>query len=283
MLERFTERARKVMALSNQEARRFNHRYIGTEHILLGLLKEGSGVGPNVLKNLDVDLHKVRMEVERRVKPGPEMVAVGELPQTPLAKNVLEYAVEEARNLNHNYIGTEHLMLGLLREQDGLAARIMMDLALEIDEVRQVVIKLLGAGMDVEVDDIPLASPSDADDKLADELVKYLLDKFTRGDERATALYVARHDGRLRARFRIAGKLYEDTSMPGTMMRLASRPTTTEAVVSRIKHLASMDMNCRDDPQEGAITNHDGQTVLLLVTTVPTDAGEVIIVRSQEG
>ncbi len=283
MFERFTERARKVMALSNQEARRFNHGYIGTEHILLGLLKEGSGVGPNVLKNLDVELHKVRMEVEKRIEAGPEMVAVGELPHTPRTKNVLEYAVEEARNLNHNYIGTEHLTLGLLREQDGLAAQVLMNLGLKLDEVRQEVLKLLGAGLAIDDSDIPGAGPSDTEDKLADELVKYLLNKFTRGDERATALYLARHDGRLRARYRIAGELYEDTTMPGAIMRLASRRTTTEAVVSRIKCLAGMDTSCHDDPQEGAITSYDGQTALLLVTTVPADAGEVIIVRSQEG
>src|SRR5471030_2197627 len=117
MFERFTDRARKVMALANQEAQRFNHEYIGTEHILLGLVKEGSGVGANVLKNLDVDLRKVRLEVEKLVKSGPDMVTMGKLPQTPRAKKVVEYAMEEARNLNHNYVGTEHLLLGLIREQ----------------------------------------------------------------------------------------------------------------------------------------------------------------------
>ena len=120
MFERFTDRARKVMALANQEAQRFNHEYIGTEHILLGLVKEGSGVGANVLKNLDVDLRKVRLEVEKLVKSGPDMVTMGKLPQTPRAKKVIEYAIEEARNLNHNYVGTEHLLLGLLREHDGV-------------------------------------------------------------------------------------------------------------------------------------------------------------------
>ena len=115
MFERLTDRARKVMALANQEAQRFNHEYIGTEHILLGLVKEGSGVGANVLKNLGIDLRKVRLEVEKLVKSGPEMVTMGKLPQTPRAKKVIEYAIEEARNLNHNYVGTEHLLLGLAR------------------------------------------------------------------------------------------------------------------------------------------------------------------------
>ena len=112
MYERFTDRARKVMQLANQEAQRFNHEYIGTEHILLGLIKEGSGVAANVLKNLDVDLRKIRLEVEKLVQSGPDMVTMGKLPQTPRAKKVIEYSMEEARNLNHNYVGTEHILLG---------------------------------------------------------------------------------------------------------------------------------------------------------------------------
>ena len=150
MFERFTDRARKVMALANQEAQRFNHEYIGTEHILLGLVKEGSGVGANVLKNLDVDLRKVRLEVEKLVKSGPETAAMGKLPQTPRAKKVIEYAIEEARNLNHNYVGTEHLLLGLLREQDGVAAQVLMNLNLKLEDVREEVLNLLGAAEDPE-------------------------------------------------------------------------------------------------------------------------------------
>jgi ATP-dependent Clp protease ATP-binding subunit ClpC len=136
------------MALANQEAQRFNHEYIGTEHILLGLVKEGSGVGANVLKNLDVDLRKVRLEVEKLVKSGPDMVTMGRLPQTPRAKKVIEYAIEEARSLNHNYVGTEHLLLGLLREHDGVAAQVLMNLGLKLEEVREEVLNLLGAGND---------------------------------------------------------------------------------------------------------------------------------------
>ncbi len=138
------------MALANQEAQRFNHEYIGTEHVLLGLVKEGSGVGANVLKNLDVDLRKVRLEVEKLVKSGPDMVTMGKLPQTPRAKKVIEYAIEEARNLNHNYVGTEHLLLGLLREQDGVAAQVLMNLGLKLDEVREEVLNLLGANGDLD-------------------------------------------------------------------------------------------------------------------------------------
>jgi len=148
MFERFTDRARKVMALANQEAQRFNHEYIGTEHILLGLVKEGSGVGANVLKNLDVDIKKLRLEIEKLVKSGPDMVTMGKLPQTPKAKKVIEYAIEEARALNHNYVGTEHILLGLLRETEGIAAQVLMNLGLKLEDVRQEVLNLLGAGVD---------------------------------------------------------------------------------------------------------------------------------------
>ena len=148
MFERFTDRARKVMALANQEAQRFNHEYIGTEHILLGLVKEGSGVGATVLKNLEVDIKKLRLEVEKLVKSGPDMVTMGKLPQTPRAKKVIEYAIEEARSLNHNYVGTEHILLGLLRESEGIAAQVLMNLGLKLEDVRQEVLNLLGAGVE---------------------------------------------------------------------------------------------------------------------------------------
>src|ERR1700733_4630691 len=124
MYERFTDRARKVMQLANQEAQRFNHEYIGTEHILLGLVREGCGVAGNVLKNLDINLRQVRQEVEHIVQAGPDSQwsTKHTLPVTPRAKKVIEFAMEEGRGLNHNYVGTEHLLLGLLREQEGVAA-----------------------------------------------------------------------------------------------------------------------------------------------------------------
>jgi ATP-dependent Clp protease ATP-binding subunit ClpA len=143
MYERFTDRARKVMQLANQEAQRFNHEYIGTEHILLGLVKEGSGVAANVFKNLDIDLRKIRQEVEKIVMPGPDSILMGKLPQTPRAKKVIEYSIEEARNLRHNYVGTEHLLLGLLREQDGVAGQVLMNLGLKLQDVREEVLELL--------------------------------------------------------------------------------------------------------------------------------------------
>jgi ATP-dependent Clp protease ATP-binding subunit ClpC len=155
MYERFTDRARKVMQLANQEAQRFNHEYIGTEHVLLGLIKEGSGVAANVLKNLDIDLRKIRLEVEKLVQSGPDMVTMGKLPQTPRAKKVIEYAMEEARNLNHNYVGTEHILLGLLREQEGVAAQVLMNLGLKLEDVREEVLTLLGHGLESNEGDRP--------------------------------------------------------------------------------------------------------------------------------
>ena len=155
MFERFTDRARKVMALANQEAQRFNHEYIGTEHILLGLIKEGSGVAANVLRNLEIDLKKIRIEVEKMVQSGPNTATMGKLPYTPKAKKVIELAFEEARSLGHNYVGTEHLLLGLLREQEGVAARVLMNLGVKLDDVREEVLSLLGAAQESDASQQP--------------------------------------------------------------------------------------------------------------------------------
>jgi ATP-dependent Clp protease ATP-binding subunit ClpC len=145
MFDRFTDRAKKVMSFARQEAMKFNHEYIGTEHILLGLVQEGSGVAANVLKNMNIDLEKIRHEVEKIVKTGPSMVTMGQLPFTPRAKKVLELSMEEASNLSHNYIGTEHLLLGLIRENEGIAAQVLMNLGVKLDEVREEVLEFLGA------------------------------------------------------------------------------------------------------------------------------------------
>ncbi|MFM8385248.1 MAG: ATP-dependent Clp protease ATP-binding subunit [Planctomycetia bacterium] len=145
MFDRFTDRARKVMAMARQEAQRFNHDYIGTEHVLLGLLQEGSGVAASVLKNLDIDLKKIRHEVEKLVSSGTTMVTMGQLPFTPRAKKVLELSLEEASNLGHTYIGTEHLLLGLIRENEGIAAQVLRNLKVKLEDVRDEVLELLGA------------------------------------------------------------------------------------------------------------------------------------------
>jgi ATP-dependent Clp protease ATP-binding subunit ClpC len=134
------------MQLANQESLRFNHEYIGTEHILLGLVKEGTGVAANILRNLDIDLRMVRNEVEKLVQAGPDMVTMGKLPQTPRAKKVIEYAIEEARLFKHEYVGTEHLLLGLIREEEGVAAQVLMHLGLKLEDLREEMLNLLGNG-----------------------------------------------------------------------------------------------------------------------------------------
>ncbi len=150
MFDRFTERARKVMGFARREAQRFHHEYIGTEHILLGLIQEGQGVAANVLKSMNIDLEKIRREVEKIVKSGPAMEPSVQIPFTPRAKKVVELALEEAGNLGHNYIGTEHLLLALLREQEGIAAHVLMALGIRLDEVREEVIEFLGGPVNDE-------------------------------------------------------------------------------------------------------------------------------------
>ena len=145
MFDRFTDRARKVMGLAKSEAQRLNHEYIGTEHVLLGLVQEGSGVAANVLKNMNMDLKRIRAEIEKIVKGSPTTVTQGNLPFTPRAKKVLELAVEEASTLGHNYIGTEHLLLGLIKENEGIAARVLLNLGVKLEEVREEVLEFLGA------------------------------------------------------------------------------------------------------------------------------------------
>jgi len=146
MFDRFTDRARRVMQLARAEAVRLNHDYIGTEHVLLGLIQEGSGVAASVLRNLGVDLQRIRQEIERTVRRGTAPAPrTGQLPFTPRAKKVLEFAIEEANSLGHNYIGTEHLLLGLLRETGGRAAKVMESLGIRLRDVREEVLELLGA------------------------------------------------------------------------------------------------------------------------------------------
>jgi len=147
MFNRFTERARKVIILAKEEARRFNHDYIGTEHILLGLIREGEGVAAAVLQKLEVSLENIRLEIEKLVQPGPTTQIIGDIPFTPRAKKALELAAEEARSLGHNYIGTEHLLLGLIREGEGIASQVLLNLGMDLNSVRNEVMGLLGSAL----------------------------------------------------------------------------------------------------------------------------------------
>lgn len=143
MFDKFTNRAKQVIKLAKKEAQRLNHNYLGTEHVLLGLLKLGQGVAVNVLRNLNIDFETVRTEVEKLVGYGPEIQVYGDPALTGKVKKVFEYANEEAANLNHNYVGTEHLLLGLLRQTDGVAAQVLENLNVNLKEVRKEVLKEL--------------------------------------------------------------------------------------------------------------------------------------------
>jgi ATP-dependent Clp protease ATP-binding subunit ClpC len=144
MHDKFTERVRKVIYLAREEAARLQHDYIGTEHLLLGVIREGEGIAATVLNNLGLDLDKIRQEVENMVSASGGTMTIGEIPFTPRAKRVLELAVEEARSLGHNYVGTEHLLLGLIREGEGVAAKVLLELGVDRKRVREETLKLLG-------------------------------------------------------------------------------------------------------------------------------------------
>ena len=141
----FTDRVRKVLAMAREEAIRLQHDYVGTEHILLGLIREGEGVAAAVLTNLNVDLEQIHERVEESVRKGKATIALGELPYTSRAKKVLEFAMAEARDFNHSYVGTEHLLLGLLREEKGIAAQVLNSLGVTLEEARADTLKVLGS------------------------------------------------------------------------------------------------------------------------------------------
>src|SRR5215216_2049395 len=143
MMNNFTPRAQQVLALARKEADRFNHNFVGTEHLLLGLIKLGQGVAVNVLQKMGLDLETVRMEVEKQVGTGPDQKMIGNIPYTPRVKKVLSLAAKEAKALNHTYVGTEHILLGLLREGDGVAARVLKNMDVDIEQTRQEILKEL--------------------------------------------------------------------------------------------------------------------------------------------
>src|SRR5919108_1810799 len=144
----FTERVRRVLAMAREASARFNHEYVGTEHLLLGLIREGEGVAAAVLQNLQVDLDEIQQKIEEQVKKGKATQTTGpDLPYTSRAKKVLELAMSEARELNHSYVGTEHLLLGLLREEKGIAAQVLTDIGVNLDTARQETLRILGTDM----------------------------------------------------------------------------------------------------------------------------------------
>lgn len=142
MYERFTDRARKVMQLANQETKCLNHEYMGTEHLLIGLLKECSGVGCNVLKNLGLDLTKAHVEILKLVQPGSNVVTMDRMPLTPRAKSVIDKAIEWSKRLKHNHIGTEHLLLGIVSEPEGIAVQVLLNSNISLAAVKQEVLNI---------------------------------------------------------------------------------------------------------------------------------------------
>ena len=167
-MNNFTPRAQQVLALARKEADRFNHNYVGTEHLLLGLIKLGQGVAVNVLQKMGLDLETVRMEVEKQVGTGPETKMVGNIPYTPRVKKVLALAGKEAKSLNHSYVGTEHILLGLLREGEGVAARVLKNLEVDIERTRNEILKELDPNFtppESEQESVLRAAPASAKQK----------------------------------------------------------------------------------------------------------------------
>ena len=167
-MNNFTPRAQQVLALARKEADRFNHNFVGTEHLLLGLIKLGQGVAVNVLQKLGLDLETVRMEVEKQVGTGPDQKMIGNIPYTPRVKKVLALAAKEAKALNHTYVGTEHILLGLLREGDGVAARVLKNLDVDIEQTRQEILKELDPNFSAQEEQAPAESSEKASEKKGD-------------------------------------------------------------------------------------------------------------------
>ena len=274
MFDKHTDRTRKIMELANEEARRFNHEYIGTEHLLLGLVEVGHGVGVNVLGNLGVDKDNVRLEVEKLVKPGPDKVAPGKLPQTPRAKQVIKHAGEESRELNHRYVGSEHLLLGLLHERDGVAAQVLINLGLKPAKVRGEVFRLLGITIDSEESDNhdshEESAVSEAENAQATEYVKKLFKDAI--DRRGVDIHLSpTKDGRGRVRLRVDGVLC-DTDLPVQELY--------PAIAKQIKCMAAMDISEQQIAQTGrGSIEVAGKTYDLRVNVVPTMRGERFLIR----
>jgi len=160
MYEKFTDSARKVLQLANQEAQRFNHAIVGTEHVLLGLVKEGYGVAATSLRNLSVDPRKIRLEVEKLVVAGPDMVTMGTLPHTESLTAAIQAAIQESANLKHTYVGTEHILLGLLADPNHISSDVLMNLGVNLNDLRTEIMELLGHGKSVAISEAVDSSAS---------------------------------------------------------------------------------------------------------------------------
>ena len=272
MFERFSERAKKVMALANEAARELQHEYIGTEHVLLGMVKEGGGKAVEVLRSLGVDTDRIGQEVNKLIKQGPDAVSAGRLPGTPRMKEVMRMAIEEARQLKGHYVGTEHLLLGLMAEEEGVAAQVLMNLGVKPAELREAVMKLLGMEADTKA-----KAPTMGRDKSADYIKQLLTDAI---DRRVSDLHISpTADGCGRIRWRIDGVLYNsDHPIEGSY----------EQLVNRIKTMAGMDVAESGAGQDGRfMLDIHGKQLDGRVNAIPTIHGERVAIRllwmGQEG
>jgi ATP-dependent Clp protease ATP-binding subunit ClpC len=179
-MNNFTPRAQQVLALARKEADRFNHNFVGTEHLLLGLIKLGQGVAVNVLQKIGLDLETVRMEVEKLVGTGPDQKMIGNIPYTPRVKKVLSLAAKEAKALNHTYVGTEHILLGLLREGDGVAARVLKNMDVDIEQTRQEILKELDPNFNAQEESPTNEGPSEKTSEKKGEVKTPALKAFGR-------------------------------------------------------------------------------------------------------
>ena len=187
MFERFTDRARRVVVLAQEEARMLNHDYIGTEHILLGLIHEGEGVAAKALESLGISLEAVRQQVEEIIGQGQQAPS-GHIPFTPRAKKVLELSLREALQLGHNYIGTEHILLGLIREGEGVAAQVLVKLGADLNRVRQQVIQLVHGQQSKEEPEAELAAPESGRAGRRDRMLAEVLGRLGAIDSRLSAI-----------------------------------------------------------------------------------------------
>ncbi len=183
MFERFTDRARRVVVLAQDEARMLNHNYIGTEHILLGLIHEGEGVAAKALESLGIGLDAVRQQVEETIGRGQAPPGEGHIPFTPRSKKVLELSLREALDLGHTYIGTEHILLGLIREGEGVAAQVLVGLGVDLNRARQQVIQLLTG----RLEESPAALAEDLRKRLASMAARLAVIERKLGDTAAGA------------------------------------------------------------------------------------------------
>ena len=270
MFERLTDRARRVMELAEQEARRFNHEYIGTEHILLGLVEEAGGRGANVLKTSGVDLNKVRLEVEKLVKSGPDPVAKGKLPSTPRAKEVVKHALKEAKRLHHNYIGTEHLLVALLLEGEGVAAQVLMNLGIELENVRREVSRLLAVQQTSgTTEDQELSGPAPANSQTLEYVQRLLKDA---AKARASDIHLdPTEDGQGIIRMRTDGVLHKVDPPPQGLF---------SQVVNHIKTMAALNVEDRRLPQDGRIMmDIEAKRFDIRVSCAPVHYGQRIVMR----